>query len=508
MKMDIVPVGNSQKKLQITVPADTVRAEFDQVYRRIAKQVRLQGFRQGKAPRRVLEMRFGAQVADEVAGNLIQRGYTEALNEHGVEPVGRPDVEADAVVIAKDFAFTITVDVKPEIELSTYKGVEVYFPPVEVKDAEVEQLVERRLEGSARLVEVSDRAAEKGDLVLVELTDKNGDDVIANEPGTMLRTAGDPYFPGVDALAIGLEVGGEASAEITFPESARNEDVAGQTLAVDIKVLSIQANEVPELSDELAEELGYEGGAEGMRVALRAQLTESREGAARNQARANALQALIDANEFDVPNGLVEQQLQALIQELRIQAAYRGQDPRSVNFSQAQMADLRIRARFAAKGALILEYVTSKESLEVTSEDVDRRLQELSDERGQTVEALRGYLMSEQGAEDDFKARLLEEKCLDFLLENATLTDTAPEPVAAEAAPAAEAPAADEAPAAEEAAPAAAGEADLSILDGAIGAIKDALATGEHDAFLAELLAAEEAGKARKGALSAIKARM
>lgn len=512
MKLDIVPVGNSQKKLQIVVPAAAVTAEFDQVYRRIGRTTRMQGFRPGKAPRRVLEMRFKDQVSDEVAGNLIQRGYTDALKNHGVEPVGRPAVESDPIVSSKDFEFSITVDVKPEIELASYKGVDVYFPAVEVNDEEVDQLVERRLEGSAKLAEVTDRAVQIGDLALVELTAKDGDDVVASEPGTMLRTAGDPYYPGVEAIVVGLEIDGENTADVTFPEDAKTESVAGKTLTVTVKVLSIQANEVPELSDDLAEELGFEGGANGMRAALRTQLYDAREGAARNQARANALQALIDANEFDVPGGLIDQQLEALVQELRLQAAYRGQDPRSVTFNDAQMADLRIRARFAAKGALILEYVTKKESLEVADADVNTRLQELADERGQSVEALRGYLMREEGAEADFKARLLEEKCLDFLLESANLTDVAPEPVASapaaeESAPA-EQPAQAETPAAKADESGASGDADLSVLSGSVAAVKEALASGDHDGMLDALLAAEEGGKARKGAIAAIKSRM
>jgi hypothetical protein len=182
-----------------------------------------------------------------------------------------------------------------------------------------------------------------------------------------------------------------------------------------------------------------------------------------------------------------------------------------VTFNDAQMADLRVRARFAAKGALILEYVTKQESLEVADADVDTRLQELADERGQSVEALRGYLMREEGAEADFKARLLEEKCLDYLLESANITDVAPEPAAAAPALEESAPAIDAAEPTQEAAPkveAATGEADLSVLKGSVSAVKEALASGDHDGSLDALLAAEEAGKARKGAIAAINGRM
>ena len=120
---------------------------------------------------------------------------------------------------------------------------------------------------------------------------------------------------------------------MTFPEEARADSVAGKTLDVTVKVITIQANEVPELSDDIAGELGYEGGADGMRTALQGELEGTKAEMARNQARANLLQALIEANPFDVPGGMVDQQLQALIQELRLQRAYQGLDPRSLQFS-------------------------------------------------------------------------------------------------------------------------------------------------------------------------------
>jgi trigger factor len=507
MKLDIVSVGNSTKKLDVIVPVERVRAEFDRVYNQVGKGVKLHGFRPGKAPRRVLELKFGKQVASEVAGNLIQAAYSDAISNHGVEPVSRPAVEAGEIQASVDFTFTITVEVKPSLELQKYTGFDVVFPKVDVEDKEVDDLVKRRLEGAARLTEITDRAVAAGDLALVELTVKDGDEVVATEPGTMIRIDGDIYYPGVEGLLIGKAIGAEITGSATFSDKAKNEAVAGRTLDVTAKVTQIQATQIPDATDEIAEELGFSGGVVGMREALRAQLREIREGAARNQARANVLQALIDANHFDVPSGLVDQQLDALLQELRLQAAYRGQDPRRVTFDQAQMADLRIRAEFAAKGSLILDFLVKKESIAVTDGDIDARLQELADERGQTIEALRGYLKKDNG-EEDFRARLLEEKALDWLLEHSNLVD---------AAPAAEAPKAEAAPkkgkskkaeAEPEAAPAAAAGADLSVLDGAVGAIKDAVASGAHDAHLKELLAAEEGGKARKGAIQAIQARI
>jgi trigger factor len=513
MNIDLVTVGSYERKLVIVVPAGTVKSELDSQYRTLGRQVRLRGFRKGKAPRKVLEQRFGPQVRDDVANELVQRGYTDGLANHSLVPVSRPSVERGELVMGTPFEFTITVEVRPEPAIETYTGVEVVFPKYEVGDDEIDRGVRAKLESQTRLVEVTDRAVARGDMVMVELSAKDGDEEVASEPGTMIRSEADPYYSGIEDFLVGLESGAEKTGKVTFADDARTAAVAGRELDVTVRVLSVQANEVPDLTDELAVELGHADAA-ALRAAVVDELAKGRSELAKNQARANLLQVLIDANDFDVPGGMVEEQLQNLLNELRIQEVYRGRDPRGLSYTEPQLADLRMRARFAVKGGIILDYVRKAENLEVTDDQIEAKYQELADERGQTVEAIRGYFSGDDAVEE-LRERLLEEKTLDWLLDRAVeveapvVEETAP---AAEAAPAEEAapveedaPAAEAAPA-EEAAPAA--EADLSVLKGAVGVIKSALATGDHDGALDALLAAEESGKARKGALAAIKARI
>ncbi|MEZ4321167.1 MAG: trigger factor [Myxococcota bacterium] len=518
MKVAVESIGSFQRKIQITVPADKVRNELDNAFKTLSRKVRLHGFRPGKAPRKVLEARFGADIRSDVANNLIQSGYRDAIKGENLEPVGQPQLDEPGEIRGNaDFSFTVLVDVKPQVELTKVKGVEVVYPPVVVADEEIEASVRAKLEGQARLVEVTDRGVEKGDMVLVELTVKDGKEVVASEPGTMIRTEADPYYPGIEDFLVGTKAGKSKKGKVTFGEDARTEAVAGKELSVVANVLSIQANEVPALDDALAEELGYEGGADAMRLAIRGSLQKQRDDLARNQARANLLEALIAANPFDVPVGMIDTSLKMLMDELRLQQAYMGRDPRSLSFSDAQIADLRIRAEFASKAGLILEKVSETEKIEITDADLERKYSELADERGQSVEAVRGYFVKDDAVEE-LKARMLEEKTLDWLLERAKLVDAAKPAAApkkkadkaeakAEAAPAEKAePKAKKGKAKKEEAPAAG--ADLSVLAGAVGKVKEEIESGAHDAYLAELLEAEQSGKARKGALAAIEKRI
>ena len=424
MKVDISNVSSFQRKLDVVVPAADVRKQLDDAFRKLAGQVSMAGFRKGKAPRRVLEGRFGPKVRMDVADALIQRSYSDAIRLNELQPVGQPSLaESKEIKGGNDFEFSITVDVRPEVSLKTTTGIEVVFPKFEIKDEEIDAAVQARLEGNARLVEVTDRGVQIGDMVLCELTVTDGDEEVAREIGTMIRTEADPYYPGIEPFLDGMTADEEKSGTVTFAEDARTEEVAGRELNVAAKVISIQANEVPELTNDIADELGFEGGIDGMRNALSAQLSAGREEMARNQARANLLEKLIEANPFDVPDGMVNSSLNMLVEELKMQQAWRtGQDPKKIHFPEAQLADLRQRAAFASKAGLILEFVSKTENIEVTDADLDAKYAELAEARGQTVEAVKGWFVKD-GATDELKDRILEEKTLEWLLERAVLVD-------------------------------------------------------------------------------------
>lgn len=237
----------------------------------------MRGFRPGKVPRKLLEQQYGPQVRSDVANSLIQKSYSDALATHSLEPVSQPRLERSGDIKGSvDFEFTIAIDVRPEVELAAYTGLDVVFPRVEVSDDEIDAAVAQRVAGQARLVEITDRSVESGDTVLTEVTVLDGDDEVAREPGTMIRTDGDDYYSGIEPLIIGLAVDGEAEGEISFADSAKAAGVAGRTLTAKVKVLSVQAMQVPDLDDDVAAELGFEGGAAGMRGAMELQLQEDR----------------------------------------------------------------------------------------------------------------------------------------------------------------------------------------------------------------------------------------
>lgn len=421
MEFQVEQVSPIQKKLSFTVPSSDVSQELDKAFRNLQRRVRLPGFRPGKTPRRVLEQRFGASVSEEVASKLINTSFQEAASE--LEYFGQPALDRGPLKKGADFAFSITVEVRPELELAPYTGVEVVYPPVEVPEAQVEERIGARLQGQATISEVERDTVEQGDKVLCELTLSADGEVVHQHPGPLIDTGDERYYAGLQSHLVGLVRDQETEiAGVEFAADAELPEVAGKTLDAKVTITSIQALTVPELTDELAEELGWEGGRDGAYASERMKLEESANSQARNQARANLLSKLIEMNSFDAPAGLVEQQLKALLEEIRVQRAYFGQD-RNWQPNDREMADYRERARFAAKSALILEHVSKAESLDVTDAELEAKYQEIADARGQRVEAIKGYFVKE-GAVEDLRGRLLEEKTLDWLLERASLVDS------------------------------------------------------------------------------------
>ncbi len=416
MSVQVDQVSPTQKRIAITVPQSEVKQKVDDAFKRYAGKINLPGFRRGKIPRNIIEAKFGKQIRQEVASDLMNFKFREASVD--VEYLGQPEVETAAdLVDSADFSFAIKVQVRPSVQVSDYTGIKVDFPLATVSDAQVDGKMQARLSGAARLVAVEeDRAVERGDLVLTEIA--VGDRVI--ETGTMVNTQGDRYYAGAEAFLIGLKKGEVGTGSLTFGATTPEADLRGQTHDVRVTVHGIQVSKVPELSDAAAADLGFEGGVEAMRAAVRMQEESQATEAARNVARVNLLQILLGRHTIEVPPAMVDSHLQLLLEELRIQSAYRGRDPRNIRYSEAQMADLRERAAFAARSSMLLEAVAKAEAIVVTDDDLEAKYQEIADMRGQRKEAIKGYFAKDNAVEE-LRKRLSEERTLDWLLERAEL---------------------------------------------------------------------------------------
>jgi trigger factor len=424
-----------RRRLEFSVPGSAVKAELKMEYDKLRRTVRLRGFRPGKVPVAVIKKRFGGQVRADVAERVVNQIWREAVGT--VDVAGQPQlVDRGDIAGGKDFSFAIEVDVRPEVELGEYKGLSIEYVRPEAEESSVDQMVDVKMASLRRIQEVEeDRPVAAGDFVLTALTLVDGEEEVIEEPGTLINTASERFYPGIEALLVGLKKGEDKTEEVTIAETSVLDGVKGRTLTATVRVEAIQAYTTPALTDDVAGELGYEGGVDGMRAAIRMEIDERIDGSAREAAQVKLLQALVAGHEFEVPSAMVDEQFEALVEEHKIRRAYSGEDMRTITIDEATQADLRNRAVFAAKASILLLAVGKAESIEVSSTDLDGKIEEIASQRGQTPQAIRGYLEREN-ALPVLTTRVTEEKVIAWLMENADLKAVAPEAAVAAEAPA------------------------------------------------------------------------
>jgi trigger factor len=422
----IEEISASRRNIHFTVEKVDVKNALDEAYDNLQKTIRLPGFRKGKVPRWLLEKRFSKGIQGEVANRLMNEGYTNVLtDESSISIVGEPEPQdVGEVTSSTDFAFTIGVDVKPEVQIDGYKGLEVVYPKVKVTAADVKNVIESRLSGKRKVSEVTKKTAkvEEGDFALVSLQLKSGEEVVIDEPGTMIQIGNHKFYTGVEEHIVGMKKGQNKDFDVTITDESAHEHLRGNTYQASVTLQQIQRYSTPSLTEEFAKEQGYDD-IKDMKAKLKADLVSQKDEGLKNQARIEILQKLVESNDFDVPKGMVDEQLRALLEELQMQRMYAGEKPEQIRFSEEEVNSLRGRAVFAAKAACLLSSISKAEKLDVNDSDIDAKLTELANMRGQTIEAIKAYVEQEEGATEVLKERVQEEKTLNWLLSKAKRLD-------------------------------------------------------------------------------------
>jgi trigger factor len=441
--LQIEEVSQSQRILHFSLAQTIVNTELDKAYADIQKNIRIKGYRRGKVPRWLIEKKYSSGIEPDVAEKLIDRVYRDA--EKPFQVVGRPQLVEEVTSLPKgdDFKFSVRVDIFPVVENVNYQGLEIPYEEPNVSDEVIEESVQARVASKASYEELEEgKVIGTDDFALVSLKLTAGDEVLREEASTMLNVSNERFYPGVGELLEGMTVNETKTAEVTIGESSAFEDLRGKEVSVELTVQSAQSKATPELTDELSVELGYEN-VEQMRVAIADDMIERQKSSAKEKARIAILQKLVEANEIDVPDGLVFDQLSNLVEEMRMRRAYMtGKNPKEIQFTEAEQADFHGRAAFAAKASILIAGVAKSETIEVLDEDIDAKINEIAAARGETDVSIRAYIEAED-AMPVLKERIIEEKTLDWLFNNCNLV--APEAVTetsekAEAKPASAAP--------------------------------------------------------------------
>ncbi|CAM4263755.1 trigger factor [Bacillus subtilis] len=409
--------------LTVEVDAETFKTALDDAFKKVVKQVSIPGFRKGKIPRGLFEQRFGVEALYQDALDiLLPVEYPKAVEEAGIEPVDRPEIDVEKIEKGESLIFTAKVTVKPEVKLGDYKGLGIEKDDTTVTDEDVQNELKALQERQAELVVKEEGAVEEGNTVVLDF--EGFVDGEAFEGGKAenysLEVGSGSFIPGFEDQLVGLEAGAEKDVEVTFPEEYHAEELAGKPAVFKVKIHEIKAKELPELDDEFAKDIDEE-------VETLAELTEKTkkrlEEAKENEADAKLREELVlkasENAEIDVPQAMVDTELDRMLKEfeqrlqmqgmnLELYTQFSGQDEAALKEQMKEDAEKRVKSN------LTLEAIAKAENLEVSDEEVDAELTKMAEAYNMPVENIKQAIGSTDAMKEDLKVR----KAIDFLVEN------------------------------------------------------------------------------------------
>lgn len=431
MKSAVETLSPTRAKLTVEVPFEELKPSLDAAYKKIAQQINVPGFRRGKVPPAVIDRQVGRGVVlDEAINDVLPKAYAEALQENNLEPLAQPEVEVTRLEDNELVEFTVEVDVKPEITVPEYDGLEAEVEDVTVTDDDVTEQVESLRERFATLLDV-DRVAGDGDFVVIDLkATQDGEVVEGAEVSAMSYKVGrGGMLDGLDDALTGMSAGDEK----TFSSQLVGGGLVGEDVEVQVTVTKVQEQELPEVDDEFAQMASEFDTAEEFTADVRERLGRGKRLEQAAAARDAVLEKLLDQVEIPLPETMVTDELNARRQNVEQQLMYSGITMEKYLEDEGQTieefeAELERRVRDAVAAQFILDEVAKKEELGVDQADLSQHLVRRAQQSGQDPQEFANH-MFEHNHIPDLVQEILRGKALATIVESAVVTDASGNPV-------------------------------------------------------------------------------
>jgi trigger factor len=410
--------SSTKREIQVEIPAAQVARETEALIQKYQKMARIPGFRRGHVPASVIRQRFSEDIKTEVVEALVPKAFRQEASKLGLIPVSQPQVSDLHLHDGEPLKFKATFEVMPEIKAEGYKELRAEKPAIAVTDEEVNQSLDSVREQRATYTSIEGRPLTDGDFAQVALDGKpkSGDGKPVHMDDIMVEIAGKNTMPEFTENLRGASAGDERTFEVTYAQDATEQRLAGQTFTYTVKVLAVKQKSLPELTDEFAKELGEFSNLDEVRKQIRDSMVADRAHTAEHEAKEKLVAELVKRNDFEVPEALVERQIDLRLERgLRALAAQgmRSEDIKKMDFNRLR-AGQRDQALQEVKASLLLEKVADQENIAVPDEDVEREIEALATQSKQTVDEIRARL-TRDGAVDRIRNRIRSEKTLDFL---------------------------------------------------------------------------------------------
>jgi trigger factor len=426
MKVQIEKISPFERKIFFEIPSEVVSQEMESTYRALNRNVKLKGFRPGKVPRSILERYYKSQVEEEVVSKLIKDSYGKAVEEHHLFPVVAPTVLDRTFGAGENFKYTVTVEVKPEMAVEGYLGLEVEKETASVSEEEVQARLKGLQDTHAQLNPLeTDRPIQEKDFVILDFEGTlSGRPLEGWKVQDHLVEVGSKTLVGdLDMQLIGLSRNEEKDTSITLPETYSKKDLAGKAIDVHLKVKEVKEKILPRLDDEFAKDVGNFNTLADLKARLRQTLEEEKQAQASQAAKGKLLGMLVEKHPFQIPKSMVERQVETLIARTELRLARQGMKLEEANLDRQKLHDSFLpTAEKEVRGSLVLEKIAEIEKLSISEAEVEASLEKTAAQLNQRVDTVKNYYQK-QGLLEDLRAQILEEKTLDFLLSKAKIIE-------------------------------------------------------------------------------------
>ena len=401
MSLQVEKLEHNMAKLTIEVSADDVEKALQAAYLKERSRISLPGFRKGKVPRQMIEKMYGPEVFyDEAANHMISEAYGKAYEECELEIVSQPKVEITQLEKGKPFIFTAEVAVKPEVTLGEYKGLKVDKVSTRVTQKEVDEEIDRERERNARTIEVTDRAVQDKDQVILDF--EGFVDGAAFEGGKgekyPLTIGSGAFIPGFEEQLIGAEIGKEVEINVTFPEEYQAEELAGKAAVFKCTVHEIKAKEIPELDDEFVSDVSEESETvDAYKAEVKAKIKDRKERERRQKKEDQAVEQAVANAQIDIPDPMIDLQTKQMADDFARRIMQQGMSlEQYFQFTglseEKMMEEFRPQAEKRIRTRLVLEAVVAAENIEVSDERLDEELKKMADSYQMEVEKLKEFM--------------------------------------------------------------------------------------------------------------------
>jgi trigger factor len=431
MQVSVEDVNSVKKTLHIEIPEEEVTAELDKAYNALKKNAKVKGFRPGKVPRSALERLFKKDVHADVTSKLIQSSFIDAIKQTDLKIVGNPQVDPPELQATGSYKYDATVEITPEIEKIDYSGLNLKRSNYAVSDEEINAQLKMLQKNFARQEKITEvRAAREGDFVIIDFEGfKDGQPYAetAKTENFTLKIGEGQVLKDFDDQLVGMQPGDKKEFNITFPDDYHNTKLARAEISFQVTLNDITEEILPPLDDALAKKAGQYENLDELKKVITDNLEQGYAKRIEQELHEQIFKELIGRSDFEVPDAMVEMELEGIVEEAIRSFSYRNITLEEMGLTRESIAEKYRDVAFKqVKRHLLLGKMIDQESLEVSDDELEAALNEMAENFKQPVEEIKKYYDQNQDKIEYFKHTLLEKKAIKLIIESSKIEDVEP----------------------------------------------------------------------------------